>query len=544
MRNLLLTLMFLSVNVAYAALGAKIDSLQNLLNTEIHDTSRVKVLVKLAYKYGHRNIDSAISYGIAATDVAKGVKDERFLARALRELGWCHYLKGEYDIALQHYLHALEISERNQHPLGISASLGNIGVVYEKQGKFQEALTYYMRALKIDEENDLKRGIAIKCGNLGIVFKDLGDYPKALEYHFRAMKMNEELDRKRGISLNLGNIGVVYARQGDHIQAIEYYTRAMTMDAERGNKSGVARHHGNIGGVYQDMDDHSNALKNYLIALETYKELGNENGVARQFGNIGGVYTNKGDSAHNEGSENLAEQYYQFALDNSFRSLRVHQRMGTDRGTAMLFGNIGGLFRRIKQFQKAESYLDSALVISTEMGALFLQQKHYLKFSNMYMAMERYQLALEYYRKYTNVKDSLFNESKSKEVGKLEAKYEFEKADAELKRQEEELANRNALNEARRNNLQYSGILIFIVLLFAGVFMLGKFSMPIRLAEGMIFFSFLLFFEFTLVLLDPYIENFSGGAPAYKLMFNALLAAMIFPLHSLFESRMKRQLMK
>ncbi|MFH1322031.1 MAG: hypothetical protein ABII90_15435 [Bacteroidota bacterium] len=72
--------------------------------------------------------------------------------------------------------------------------------------------------------------------------------------------------------------------------------------------------------------------------------------------------------------------------------------------------------------------------------------------------------------------------------------------------------------------------------------MLGRMAIPIRLAEGMIFFAFLLFFEFTLVLLDPYIECFSAGAPAVKLAFNAILAAMIFPLHAFFEGKLKKRI--
>jgi len=124
----------------------------------------------------------------------------------------------------------------------------------------------------------------------------------------------------------------------------------------------------------------------------------------------------------------------------------------------------------------------------------------------------------------------------------LEAKHEFETAELERKRVEQELAKEAAATESRRDNLQYSGILIFLVLIFAGVFMLGRFSIPIRLAEGMIFFSFLLFFEFTLVLLDPYIEAYSSGAPAIKLGFNAVLAGLIFPLHSIFENKFKRRM--
>ena len=141
------------------------------------------------------------------------------------------------------------------------------------------------------------------------------------------------------------------------------------------------------------------------------------------------------------------------------------------------------------------------------------------------------------------MKDSLFNEDKSKEIGKIEASHEFEMDQMEHDREQQEISQQLAATKSRRDNLQYSGILIFLVAIFAGVFMLGKISIPIKLAEGMIFFAFLLFFEFMLVVLDPYIEDYSSGAPAIKLLFNAVLAGMIFPLHSLLESKMKSRLL-
>jgi len=94
----------------------------------------------------------------------------------------------------------------------------------------------------------------------------------------------------------------------------------------------------------------------------------------------------------------------------------------------------------------------------------------------------------------------------------------------------------------RSNLLQYSAILIFIVALFILLLFRGKLHIQEKWAEGGVFFIFLLLFEFILVLIDPYIEQWSGGEPGYKLMINAALAALIFPLHSLAETRLKRRL--
>jgi len=73
---------------------------------------------------------------------------------------------------------------------------------------------------------------------------------------------------------------------------------------------------------------------------------------------------------------------------------------------------------------------------------------------------------------------------------------------------------------------------------------MGKLAVPEKLVEGLIFFSFLLLFEFLLVLLDLYIERYSSGAPAYKLLFNAVLAGTIFPAHAFFETKLKGRIVK
>jgi len=96
----------------------------------------------------------------------------------------------------------------------------------------------------------------------------------------------------------------------------------------------------------------------------------------------------------------------------------------------------------------------------------------------------------------------------------------------------------------RSDNIQYSGIMVFMLVLVVLVLMNGRIHFSERMAGGLVFFTFLLLFEFSLVLLDPYIEEYSSGAPVIKLAFNALLAAFIFPLHSFFESILKRRLVR
>ena len=74
--------------------------------------------------------------------------------------------------------------------------------------------------------------------------------------------------------------------------------------------------------------------------------------------------------------------------------------------------------------------------------------------------------------------------------------------------------------------------------------LLGFVKVTPTVAKSVTFFAFLLFFEFLIVLLDPIINKYSGGEPAYSLLINAAIAACIFPIHALFERVLIKQLTK
>ena len=153
-----------------------------------------------------------------------------------------------------------------------------------------------------------------------------------------------------------------------------------------------------------------------------------------------------------------------------------------------------------------------------------------------------YEKALNMYELHIIMRDSINNEKTQKATIRQQTKYEFEKAQLIKEQEEKEVARLAAEVTSRRDNLQYSIILIAILVLFGGVLSLGFVKVSLRMAEGIIFFSFLILFEFLLVLADPYIEQWSSGAPGFKLLFNAGIAALIFPAHAFFEARLKRRL--
>jgi len=378
--------------------STKTDSLLQVLQTTIEDTTRIKTLNALAWKLMYTNPDTAIYYSKQALTLAEKAEWEKGIAHSYHNLGVFNDIKGNYTLALTYYNKALKIREQLKDKKGISASLGNIGVVYRNQGDYPKALEYYFKALKMDEELGNKNFITVRLSNIGIVYDFQSDYPKALEYYFKSLKMDEELGDKNGIAINLANIGSVYMEQGDYPKALDYYFKA----------------------------------------LRIMEELGNKNGIAAILGNIGNVYNKQGD--------------YHKALDYYFKALKMKEELGAKSEIAITLGNIGALYTDQKKYPEAERYLLQALEIADSIGALNYKMHFENSISELYTKTRQYQKAYEHYKAYSIAKDTLYNEEKSKEIGKLEAGFEYDKKLA-LEQAEHEKQSAVAASESRRQKV-------------------------------------------------------------------------------------------
>ena len=544
-RSLFVVLLFYCSIISHAQQAA-IDSLIARLEQNLHDTDRVKTLNDLAWELRYTNPDSAFILTSEALSIAE-VYDWRLgIAQSNKQLGIFIWMKGDFPKALEYHFKALKIDKELGIKNDIAVILSHIGNVYLYQGNFPKALEYYSKALKMFEElptqgsgqADRKTGIAANLCKIGMIYSEQSDYPKTLEFYFKALKMYEEIltqwpghvDGKTGLAATLGNIGNVYRHLGDYPKALEYYFKALKMSEELDRKTGIAVNISNIGIVYNMQGDAPKALEYYFKALKIDEELGDKHGMTTTLGNIANIYTEQHD--------------YPKALEFYSKAFNMAEELGDKSSVARHLSNIGFLYMETGEFEKAEDFLQKGLKLAKEINVKEYLKKQYSNLSLLYDTTARPAQAFEAYKLYIIYRDSITNEENTKAQTRTEMKYEYEKAALVKEQEEKELARLAAEKTARRDNLQYSVVLICLLVIGVLVAMLGRLSLPERIAEGIIFFSFLILFEFLLVLADPYIDKWSGGAPGFKLLFNAGIAAFIFPLHSLFEARLKGRLVK
>ena len=506
---------------------------------QVLDSAEAQVFNDQAWEIMYSYPDSAYGLCIQALDLITpdwgGVEHHSLTATLFNTLAVIKWIQTDYPKALMYFNQSLELREDIGDSLGMASTLNNIGNIYYPQAQYPSALKYFLKSLKIRDilnnsadsntVNKNKKGLADAYLNIGNVHYAQFEYENALEYYFMAVEIQEEIadgpditavrHGKQAMALSLNNIGGVYMDQSNFPLGLDYFIKALKIRLALANKKGVAQSYSNIGSLYLTMYTH------YQSEEEKYRDL---------------------PTASTWWAETNPVQLLDTAMVYQQRAYRISKELSDKYGMTFRLYGMARIYYKKKEYTTSIEFYQKAELLSDSISALRLNTDCHSGMARCYEKLGKYQLALEHFKTFSLQKDSMFNEEKNKDLGKLEAKHEFETAESERKRFDTEKSRVQNERIHRRDLLQYSVIAIVIVLIFATVIALTRISISPRLLEGLIFLSFLLFFEFMLVLLDPYIERFSGGAPAFKLIFNAALAAFIFPLHSFFEVKLKRRI--
>lgn len=432
---------------------------------------------------------------------------------------------------LRNLIFADEIDTAMQRILKIQDDTLRINEINNYTWKIKSSNPY--QATVLAEEN-LKSAKSIKynfgqssiLNTLGAINLLQGNYEVAMKYYQNALKINSEIYNLDGISRNLNNIAIIHNRQKDFDKALEYNLKALDINLKLKNNELIANSYNNVGNVYSNKSNDNKSLEFHNKALEINRKINDKEGIARNLGNIGLVFKKLGNIVE-------AKKYLQEAI-------LINQELNDDFGLAISLINLADCFKTEHNFSSSLSLLSTAEKLSKNLGAKQLIMDTYEGYYETYEKKFDFKSAFDYQRKYLKISDSVFNEEKALEIGKLEGRYELE-LQLEKKRQlEKDKLEKEEIEKNRVNNLQFSAIFIFILIIFSSVFVVGKFVASDKTIEAIIFLSFLILFEFLLVLLDPIMDNYTNGLPLISLLFNIGLALLIFPLHAYFETKLKK----
>jgi tetratricopeptide (TPR) repeat protein len=316
---------------------------------------------------------------------------------------------------------------------------------YVLANQYEQAISSGQEAVRLSEQLSFDRGLAHAYNGLGNACREQGNYPKALEYFLLSLSLNEKMKDTTGVGTALGNIGIIYKDQQDFAKAQDYFNRALAIFEKKKDRIRLASVLNNLGilelainGSITDPQErfrhYEKARTYYFRALEMDEAMGSKAGIAIRYGNIASIY--KGESEITRDPE-LRDSLQRKALDYFNRALSVNPGRERKSNISTWLGNIGDLYFSQQRYKEAESLLLRAIGMSDSLGLLRQTMDFSFIISELYGKQGDYKSSLHYYQLYSQSRDSIFNETRNKELLRNEMNYEFEKKEAALQAQQE-----------------------------------------------------------------------------------------------------------
>ncbi len=411
MKYCLTLLFFLFLNHTYAVSQTiEIDSLKSLLSSERNNDKRMELLDLIANKSTFTSLDTAEVYANRLLKLATDQSDNNFKVKAFYKLGDIARRRYEMDLALTFATKADSLANTTLN----RGKINNLyGIIYLNKNSYDSALIFYDRGIKNAREARSWEDVVKNMNGMGMVYFRKGEYPKALETNLKALNLidSAQLDTPKGSIY--GVIGVIYQNLSDYQKAYQNYELAIESDSLLGDTRGIITWKINWAIALQNDQKAVEAESMYLSSYEDSKTYGYPALEANVLANLGSFY--KGEYQVDKAIETFKQSY------EKAKELQISNIITFD------LQNLGDLFMQKSNPKGALPYLMESKSMAYKLGAKNSIMDVHKYLSNYFEKTQRPDSALKHFKLYKAFQDSIFDESKLSEIGKLEAEYEYDK---------------------------------------------------------------------------------------------------------------------
>ncbi|NNE27261.1 MAG: tetratricopeptide repeat protein [Saprospiraceae bacterium] len=382
-------------------------------------------------------------------------------------LGVANRRNDEYNISIEYYLKALELYQQLNDSLSIGKTYNNLAIAYQSSGDFNKSFESLEKGFDIRRDLGDTLGMANILINRGNSHEYLNNYEEALKCYLEAQKYYEAVGADYQLGNSLTNIGLVYQNLNDNTNALKYYFQAQDIAIETEDMEGLAVTYQNIGNLYSEDGAYDKNIEYQNKALDIYKAEDDLTSQGEVLLNIGLAYLELSDYIK-------ATNYLNQALE-----ITSNDKQSYDYANNII--ELGRLDVMKNNFGSAEGNLLTGLNQAKQVGDPYLEGYANKYLFELYEKTGNTAKALDYYKKYHDLQDSLNLLSQEQAVTDIMARFDFatQAAEIEILNKENELKEVEVQRAANQRNFSYL-LLAFMGLLAWGIYFQFRYSKKIN----------------------------------------------------------------
>lgn len=240
----------------------QVDSLQALLPDLPADSTKVKVLNRLAFRLHTSQPSQSVLYATEAIEISEKENYTDFFTESYDAIAAANWVMGRYEVSIEYlmkklYIHkqendtphitqtylniagvlmdsnndslafmrvsgALILAQQTKDTSQIGQSLNMIGNIYNTQQQYDSALAYWNKALFFLQKANNERLIAYVRNNIGLHYLREKQYDSALAAFENSLEVCVKINDKFSITKILRNIGLLHLKKGDYAISEKY----------------------------------------------------------------------------------------------------------------------------------------------------------------------------------------------------------------------------------------------------------------------------------------------------------------------------------
>jgi signal transduction histidine kinase/DNA-binding response OmpR family regulator len=362
------------------------DSLRSAFILEKDPLKKADFYYEWAYLLLNEKPETGLSTADTLELLAKKAGSKKNLSRAAYLRGYSYTLEGKFQDALPHHRQELALALQTDDLELHGKALNSLGNCFHNSGRNDSAIVYLLQSARVKEQVGNQMDLASAYANIGNVFSDEKAPDKAIFYLEKALKIRlSQPGGERSAIFTYNNLSVAYGGKGDTDKAIENAQKGLALAESSGNKFLAAVLAGNISELWLKKGEVDKAIELAGSSVRDLAALNRKANIVYPYTVLSAAWLKKGDPAR--------------ALDANLQGYAIMEELKLGEPLAVYYEN----------------------------------------FANAYEALGDYRQALFWFKKFMVLDDSLFNKEKIAAIAEVETRFETEKKEAQLAKQQLEI---------------------------------------------------------------------------------------------------------
>ncbi len=332
----------------------------------------------------------------------------------------------------------------------------NAGFCYSELGVHKKALVHYLKSLDYSILSKDTVQLATAYYNVGAGYQKLGDYAKAIDYAGKAYAIDLVRKDTAALAFDLNQMGSLSEQNGNYLKAIQLFKESIKLHEKGGgNTNSIAGRMNSIGMAFREMGVLDSAIYYVNQSLLAHQQTNDSINIAERWVNLASIFNQQRKYAASKSLVEKAMVYYE-GLDESEQLSAARLILAENY---LLTG----------QFDAAEQLVYANINYSNRHGLLSQLKNSYQLYSRIKEHKGQYIDALDAYKRYNLLEDSLLSQFSRNAISELNIKYDVDSKEQENKilQLENEVQQSQIKQQEIRERWLYFSLAVIVVSLLS-----------------------------------------------------------------------------